>query len=358
MKSLYVTSIEAFSGKTAVCLALGLRFQADGHAVGYIKPLSLQPYRLGGKVVDEDAVFVKRVLGLEADLSTLSPVVVTKEVFRACLRGTKQNDLMEKLVAAKNEIGKGKDILLLEGGGTLREGYVVGLPTPVVAKELGSVIIVVIKYTDDIGVVDNALTSRVRLGDALGGVLINRVPAEAMKFLKEEIVPCLEDRGIPVLCILPEKRELAALTVEELIQVLDAEVLTTSYDPAAMVETLTVGAMTAESALSRMRQYGNKAVITGGDRTDIQLAALETSTTCLILTGYLHPSPLIVKQAEEFGVSILLVHDNTMETIETIERVYGKTRLGQTAKLEKFRTLLEEHMDFKRLYQIISMNPA
>jgi len=76
--------------------------------------------------------------------------------------------------------------------------------------------------------------------------------------------------------------------------------------------------MTAEAALSRFRKQINKAVITGGDRTDIQLAALETSTTCLILTGNLHPSPLIVKQAEEFGVAILLVPLNTIETVETV----------------------------------------
>ena len=36
-----------------------------------------------------------------------------------------------------------------------------------------------------------------------------------------------------------------------------------------------VGAMSVESALSYFRRKPNKAVITGGDRADIQLAALE-----------------------------------------------------------------------------------
>jgi BioD-like phosphotransacetylase family protein len=54
------------------------------------------------------------------------------------------------------------------------------------------------------------------------------------------------------------------------------------------------------------------------------MAALETSTTCLILTGNLQPSPLIVKQAEAFGVTVLLVPGNTMETIEAIEQIFGK----------------------------------
>ena len=106
----------------------------------------------------------------------------------------------------------------------------------------------------------------------------------------------------------------------------------------ALVELLTVGAMTVEAALSRFRQQTNKAVITGGDRTDIQLAALETSTTCLILTGNLQPSPLIVKQAEEFGVAILLVPTNTMETIEKIEGIRQNTP-GPASKLKQFEEL-------------------
>jgi BioD-like phosphotransacetylase family protein len=113
--------------------------------------------------------------------------------------------------------------------------------------------------------------------------------------------------------------------------------------------------MTAEAALRIFRKQTNKAVITGGDRTDIQLAALETSTTCLILTGNLRPSPLIIKQADEFGVAVLLVRTNTLETVEAIEQVFGKTRLGQAAKLQQFEALLAEHVDLDRLYQALKM---
>ena len=63
MKSLYITSVERYSGKTAVCLALGKRFQDDGYKVGYLKPLSIQPWLEGGKIVDEDATFVKEAMG-------------------------------------------------------------------------------------------------------------------------------------------------------------------------------------------------------------------------------------------------------------------------------------------------------
>lgn len=351
MKSLYITSVERYSGKTAVCLALGKRFQADGYRVGYLKPVSLQPWRVGGHIADEDTAFVKEILGLAADPWTLSPIVVTPDFLHAHLSGQKEINLQEKLNDAVAEASEGQDILLLEGGASLREGYIVGLPTPAVAEQLGSHVLVVVKYRDDVRLLDDALAAAHRLGNTMIGVLINRVPDTARNFVTQAAAPYLEAHEIPVFGVLPEKRGLQALSVQEIISTLDAQVLTKYVDENALVENLTVGAMTADAALSRFRKQTNKAVITGGDRTDIQLAALETSTTCLILTGNLHPSPLIVKQAEEFGVSVLLVPTNTMETIERLEDVFGKSRLGQSVKLDQFQELVDAHVDLARLYQ-------
>lgn len=358
MKSIYITSLERYSGKTAICLALGKRLQVDGFSVGYLKPLSLQPWRVSGKIADEDATFVKEILGLDVDPWQLSPVVVTPEFLIQHLSSGGESNLMEQVKSAVKSTGSGKDILLLEGGASLREGHAVSLPTPDVAQELSSHVLVTVKYRSDIRVLDDTLSAKVRLGDLLSGVVINRVPTEAADYIHQLAIPYLEKRGIPVLGALPEKRKLAALTVSELIDVLKAKVLTEHCDPEAMVETLTVGAMTADAALHRFREYSNKAVITGGDRTDIQLAALETSTTCLILTGNLQPSPLIVKQAEDFGVSVLLVRENTMETVEAIEQIFGKTRLGQPDKLAEFETIFAENMDFDRLYQRLELSPS
>jgi BioD-like phosphotransacetylase family protein len=153
---------------------------------------------------------------------------------------------------------------------------------------------------------------------------------EASAFVSQSAIPFIEKHGIPVFGVLPDVKSLSALTVSELIKVLDAEVLTRLTRQQALVENLTVGAMTAETALSRFRKYANKAVITGGDRTDIQLAALETSTTCLVLTGNLRPSPLVVKQAEEFGVAVLLVRKNTWRPSK-LSAVCGKARLGESS---------------------------
>lgn len=355
MKSLYITSVEPHSGKTAACLAIARRLQSEGHCIKYMKPLSLQPYRIAGKLADEDAAFAREVLNLKEEPWQLSPVVVTADVLRKHMAGEGQENLMEHVAAECERIVQDCELILLEGGGTLREGYVMGLSTIKVATELNSKVLAIVRYHSEVQLIDDALAAKTRLGDALIGVIMNRVPEEAIGFLDKLARPFLEKKGVPVFGVLPEARGLEALTVQEIIDALNAEVLTTKLEPDALVENLTVGAMTAEAALSRFRRQQNKAVITGGDRTDIQLAALETSTTCLILTGNLRPSPLIIKQADQFGVPILLVRENTMETVESLEGVFGKTRLGQSTKLKQFEQLLSEHADWKRLYQALDL---
>jgi BioD-like phosphotransacetylase family protein len=358
VKSIYIPSVERFSGKTATCLALGRHLQVDGYKIGYLKPLSFNPWRIGDKIVDEDAAFAKEILRLEAEPWDISPVVITPELLRSYLRGKQKDDLFQKIKDAFERIRKENDVILFEGGGSLREGYVVGLPTTEVVQALGSDVLAVVKYRGHIRIMDDTLAAQTRLGDSLRGVIINRIPADANDFVKQDAIPFFEKQGIPILGLIPETRSLEAMTVQELYDVLGAQLLTETYDPEAFVENLTIGAMTAEAALHRFRKQTNKAVITGGDRSDIQLAALETSTICLVLTGNLQPSPLIIKQAEDLGVSAFLVPGTTMETIETIERIFGKTRLGQLNKLEQYEKLFSENVDMKKLYKVFGLKKS
>ncbi len=345
MKSLYITSVEPYSGKTAVCLSLGRYLQGRGLKVGYLKPVSTQPWRSPeGILADEDAVFVHSTLGLEGDAVASSPIIVTSTVLREHLKETRSENLVETIQKAAEIAGKGRDILLLEGGASLREGYAIGLSNLRVAEILGAPALVIVPYRGEMCLVDDVLTARFRLGEQLLGVILNRVPDDSFGFVKDYALPFLEKKGIRLFGAIPNVPRLSALSVGELIDLLDAEVLTDTVDPEALAETLTVGAMTADAALSRFRRYQNKAVITGGDRTDIQLAALETSTVVMILTGNLRPSPLIIKQAEALKVPILLVNRNTMETIELVERSLGKTRLGQPEKMETFLNLMQENV--------------
>jgi BioD-like phosphotransacetylase family protein len=356
MKSLYIISVEPYSGKTAVCLSLGRYLQGRGLKVGYLKPVSTQPWRSpAGELADEDAVFVHRALGLEGDPAEASPIIVTSSSLREHLKEVQSEDLVKIIEQAAQRAGEGKDILLLEGGASLREGYAIGVSNLRVAEVLRAPALVVVPYRGEMCLVDDVLTAQFRLGKQLMGVILNRVTEDGADFVKDYAIPFLEAKGIRIFGSLPSTPRLSALSVGELSDLLGAEVLTKYLDPDALAETLTVGAMTAEAALSRFRRYQNKAVITGGDRTDIQLAALETSTVVLILTGNLRPSPLIIQQAEALKVPILLVNQNTMETIELVEGSLGKTRLGQPEKMETFLQLMTDNIRLDEICDLLDL---
>jgi uncharacterized protein len=357
MKALYITSVQSYSGKTAVCLALGKQLQSKGLRLGYLKPMSTQPWRTpDGRLADEDAAFLQRTLNLTVDPTRLSPVIVTPNTLRQRLAGEGDESLIDLVRQAAVEMGEDQDILLVEGGADLREGYAMGLSNLFVAQELGAPALVLVRYLSEMQIVDASLAAQFRLGDQMLGVILNHIPEDAQDSVQAYARPFLERQGIRVLGSLPLVPRLSALSVGELQTLLKAEVLTRTIEPDALIETFTVGAMTLEAALSRFRRQKNKAVITGGDRTDIQLAALETSTVALVLTGHLHPSPLVIHQAETVGVPVLLVKDTTMETVDAVEGAYGKTRLGQPEKLHTFLDLMAEHVDLTSIYTALGLD--
>jgi BioD-like phosphotransacetylase family protein len=352
--TLYVTSTETFSGKSALCVGIAKRLRRDGYAIGYMKPVS-SGSRLAAGLVDEDAEFFKQTFELPDTLEDMVPIGVGPRTVEEILTDESQTDFAAKLMAAYQRVSVGRDVVVLEGGANLREGYLVGLPTTEVAQILGASALVVVKYNDDLQILDDALTARKRLGDTLVGVVLNAIPRQRMPFVQETIKPGLEARGVPVLAVLPQERLLLSVSVGDLRDFLSGRVLCCPDKMDELVEHLMVGAMSVDSALSYFRRKPNKAVITGGDRPDIQLAALETSTKCVILTGNLQPSPIILGRAEEVGVPMILVRQDTLTAVEVIERFFGKTRFHLEKKVLRFEEMLEDRFDFERLYQALGL---
>jgi len=142
---------------------------------------------------------------------------------------------------------------------------------------------------------------------------------------------------------------LRSVSVSKLVHQLKAQVLCRPDRLDLMVESLTIGAMNVNSALEYFRKGNNMAVVTGGDRTDIQLAALETSTQCLILTGHMPPQSFIISRAEDLEIPILSVDLDTLATVEIVDRAFGQVRLHEPIKVQFIRQLMATHFDINRL---------
>ncbi|MFH1927878.1 MAG: phosphotransacetylase family protein [Chloroflexota bacterium] len=348
MATLYITASEAYSGKSALCVGLGKRSQRDGYTIGYMKPIFRVAQCLGGQRVDEDAAFMKQVFGLQEPTTTLAPICVDDMALEMAMQGRGKN-VLQIIETAFADVSREKDIVLLEGANGLMQGFVIGAPPYEVSRLLKARELLLVKWTGTRDI-DYALAARELLGKSLLGVVVNAVPHRQMEFVKDVVTPYLNKKGIKVYGVLPQERVLRSISIRELAEAVNGEVLCCEDALDELVENLMVGAMRVDSALSHFRLKANKAVITGGDRPDIQLAALETSTKCLVLTGNLHPSPIILGRAEEMGVPMILVSKDTLTTVELAERAFYQARFHEPRKLARFEELMEENFDFEGLY--------
>ncbi len=353
MKTLYVTSGETFSGKSALCIGLGVRFRKDGQKVGYMKPVVINCSVREGVPYDEDVTFAKQIFNLTESFDTLCPVALTPAKLEQQFRGPEVN-YEPRLLDAFAELSGDSDVIVLEGGRSLREGYLAGLPPKRVVDLLGAKVLMIVKYDESL-MVDRILTGQNYFKEAMIGAVINEVPRAQLEHVVDTVVPFLTRHGIQVFGVIRKEQLLAAPSVRELSEGLNAELLCSEACFDELVETFLVGAMSADAALTYFRRKPNKAVITGGDRTDIQLAALETSTRCLILTGNLYPAPGVLNRADELCVPVLLTKMDTLTTIQIIEGYFNRSRFQQPQKMERFSALLDEYFDFAALYDALAL---
>lgn len=353
MPTLYVASTETFVGKSAVCVGLLDRARRDGFTAGYMKPVSVSVTRTGGTVLDEDAAFIREHFRLTEPLDRIAPVLVTQGVVERIMRG-QGADFSKRLREAYVAISRNKDLVVLEGANHWAEGSVVELSADQVSDMLQAPVLLITRYRSILAL-DAILAVQRYLGDRLLGVLINQIDEPQIDFVQSRVVPFLEKRGVPVLAALVQDPQLAGVTVADLHEHLGGQLIGNPNWADKLVEHLLIGAMGAETALSHFRRRTNKAVFTGGDRADLQLTALDTSTSVLVLTGNIRPAPAVIDRAEEREVPIILVADDTLTTVERAEDIFGRIRFKQAAKIARFTALLDQNFDFTRLYDELGM---
>jgi BioD-like phosphotransacetylase family protein len=347
MKTLYIVSTSAYAGKSLAAIAIALHLKARGLKVGYFKPLGSLPVRINGETSDEDAVYIAEQIGAGAAPADLCPIILDEDLIAQACAGKLQPP-EDKIRAAFQRVSEGKEVMIAGGIGRLARGALVGLCASTVARLLEAQALIVARYEGDYSV-EEALIAQDLLKERMLGIIFNCASPSAYENLKEVMTPCLEKKGIKVFGVLPEDSTLRAISIGELAEGLGAKVLCGEKGLEALAEHFLVGAMGPQSAAKYLQQVQAKVVVTGGDRPDIHLAALQTSTRGLILTGGLHPSPVILKRARELGVPVLLVSGDTFSVVEEVERLHGRLRVRGEAKVKRAKELFAEHVDMERL---------
>lgn len=347
MKNLLISSTKKSAGKTALGLGICLNSKEK---IGYFKPLSDKIVVKKERIYDEDSQLFKTVLELkerEEDISIFHDYTgILREITKD---PNKKEEIKKKLKERFEIIKKDKNFVIVESAQNISYGIYAGLSAGHMAKELDLKTLVVAEGSVE-NIVDKTTMCKHYLNSFkinLDGVVINKVKEE--KDIENMVVPDLERRGIEVLGVLPYEKVLAGIVVEDVVDMLGANLLAGEEGLTRRIDKIFIGAMNIETALSYLRRYANKAIITGGDRIDMQLAALETSTSCLILTGGVYPSPQVVAKADKLNVPIMLVSADTFSASKSFENLTAKIEARDKEKIEIIKKIVKEKVDISKL---------
>ncbi len=335
MTVLYIASDQPGAGKTALCTTLAHKLAQQGKSTAVFKPIAKAD---GEGDSDPDGHVYKRLLGQKVDGWPGSPP--SKGLTAAAVKEIK---------ATFKGVSKGKDVVIVEGSSALSDSDANRLATSLDASA-----VVVTRYQPGLDT-DRLAHWREVFGDRLAGFVINGLTRYQGTEARTSVLPALESAGMVSLGIIPEDRRLLAVTVEEVAAHLDGRFITCAEKADNLVEHFLIGGWTMDAGELYFGLHENKAVITRGDRPDMQMACLATPTACLVATKGVEPIEYVIYEAKEEEVPVIVVEADTLATMDALNSVYKRARFDHPAKLARFSELLDEHMDLGALYATLGV---
>ncbi|NHJ15003.1 MAG: phosphotransacetylase family protein [Candidatus Thorarchaeota archaeon] len=345
-----VISGETLSGKTLVALGIASRLRADGKSVSYFKPVGEKSFEISTSTqhLDEDAVVMKEVLGMDADVKCICPIVRTLSGIDEFLK-VGHDALFDEIASCYSKVSQDMDYVIIEGTKAPWHMLHVGLSTAQLAKDLDAQVICLVNFPD-ITSIDDILLQR-DFFNAHGveriAIILNMVPPMLKSTIVEKVEPFLRDNDLGFCGAIYTNRELFSPTIRDILRVLGGEMILGQEKIDDLIDSFLVGSMAPENALKWFRRSVDKAVITSGDRSDICLAALETDTNLLILTGGLGPDIRTLSRAKEQGVPIMMTAHDTYTTSRLVDGLVGTIDAENKEKIAAIERIIGDalHID-------------
>jgi hypothetical protein len=166
----------------------------------------------------------------------------------------------------------------------------------------------------------------------------------------------LNKRGMDIVGVIPRDPLIGGLFADEIKESLHGEYVVEPYEN-IIVENMIVGAMSPNTAVEFFRKTRNAVLVTGGDRTDLQIVAMEIpNIKMIVLTGNVKPTKLIVERAERNRIPLLVVTEDTLTTTERLEKMFDSARIRGDEKRDRVKELFESFVSVDRLLAYLDMD--
>jgi len=233
----------------------------------------------------------------------------------------------------------GNGITIVEG----RKTYKTGLAKSESDIDEGAdKVVVIARYTDSV-FDEIAMAARV-FGDSFAATIVNCV--KKLDKVKEVVY----DLPFEVVGVVPYSFRLGAMSIEAIAKRLNGVILSKAD---VLIDDVLIGAMSPKCALPWLEKKKDAALVTGGDRVDLQKLALDIGVKCLILTGGMEPPKIFVKRAQEGGVAIILSEYDTLTSLEKIQKGVDEPLTSEKAEIAA--ELFKKYVDFKKLMKLLDL---
>ena len=161
-------------------------------------------------------------------------------------------------------------------------------------------------------------------------VVVNGVPEHGA----DAALARVAQLGGNAVAAIPQSRHLAAPTVRDIAPAVEGELSGDAelFDEAS--HDLVIGPVSAHEGMDYFRKYPDKTLITRHDRIDIALGALDYEPLCLILAGGEPTLPYVAQRAERESFALITTSLTTLEALQAIGPLYGKSAFIGERKLQ------------------------
>lgn len=182
----------------------------------------------------------------------------------------------------------------------------------------------------------------------LKGVIFSNVSDLQMVKINEKYTKILAKKQIELLGTIPKSRVLNTPTITEVIGATQGKLLTGDNDTIknTHIKKFIIGAMQSTDALAYMRKGQNLGVITGGDRSDIIVTAVEVGVSLIVLTGNLMPDMMSIAKAKESNIPVILVSSDTYTTAHNIQNIHTHI---QDSDIDLCKAQIKDNINWKKL---------
>ena len=351
VKAFYLCSLRERAGKSFLSIGFIQKLQKEGKRFAYFKPIGC-PHGAYSSKADKDIEFIlQTVYKNRSPYDLVCPVSIPDSYYIDLIDTSKKAEYIEKIKSVYDKIVKDVDYVIVEGAPSIRKFVRVGIDDVSIAKALGITELIYVSPESSDNCIDNIFFTKNYFefrNVRMSGIIFNKIDFEYIARIKELQKNHIAKYNLPVLGIIERRIELFSPRVNEVLEAIGGEFINeiASAGLNNTVETIIIGAMNAQAALKYLRQVKKAAIITGGDRTDLALAALTEDVSVLILTGFIQPDAKVITVANEKNIPIILSPSDTYTTMRNLERVKPGI---QEEEINLVLELVEKHLDWDLL---------